>query len=241
MVVLIRIRYSFDSMKQKLVVFTGAGMSAESGIPTFRASDGLWENYKIEEVATPAAWRKNPQMVLDFYNQRREAILKAKPNLGHLALAELEAHFEVCVITQNIDDLHERAGSTQVHHLHGEIRKARSTADDQLVYTLEESRLDWGQRCEKGSQLRPHIVWFGEAVPMMDQVIPLVEQADFFVVVGTSLQVYPAASLIHHTKKGIPLFIIDPAIPNSSDARHWTKIEKGASEGLLLLKKELLG
>jgi NAD-dependent deacetylase len=228
-------------MKKKLIVFTGAGMSAESGIPTFRASDGLWENYKIEEVATPEAWAKNPKLVLDFYNQRRKAILRAEPNEGHRVLAQLEKYFDVQIITQNIDDLHERAGSSVVHHLHGEIRKSRSTADARLIYDIPSENLNWGERCALGSQLRPHIVWFGEAVPMMDEVIPVVKSAELFLVVGTSLQVYPAASLIYHTPPGIPLYIVDPNIPQTSDLKHWNKIQKGAGEGLLHLKKEWLG
>lgn len=226
--------------KERLVVLTGAGMSAESGIPTFRAIDGLWENHRIEEVATPEAWQRNPHLVLEFYNQRRVNIRRAQPNKGHLILAELEKQYEVVIITQNIDDLHERAGSSQVMHLHGEIMKSRSSIDPHLIYPIEGDHLLWGEKCEKGTQKRPHIVWFGEAVPMIETSIPIVNTADRFLVVGTSLQVYPAASLIHYTRPGIPKYIIDPHIPQLGGDSGWTKIEKGGSEGLELFRSLLM-
>jgi len=226
--------------KERLVVLTGAGMSAESGIPTFRAVDGLWENYRIEDVATPEAWQKNPHLVLDFYNQRRKNIRQSEPNKGHLILAELEKQFEVIIITQNIDDLHERAGSSNVLHLHGEIMKSRSSLDPKLIYPIEGDLLEWGEKCERGSQKRPHIVWFGEAVPMMDACVPVVNSADRFIVVGTSLQVYPAASLIHYTRQGIQKYIVDPHIPNLNGEIGWTKIEKGGSEGLEIFRSLVL-
>ncbi len=195
---------------KRLVVFTGAGISAESGIKTFRDSGGLWEEYKIEEVATPQAWAKNPALVQEFYNQRRKQALDAQPNAGHLAIAELQKNFDVYVITQNIDDLHERAGSKKVLHLHGEIKKARSSAYPNLIYTIDGWELKMDDKCEKGHQLRPHIVWFGEAVPEMDNAIELVQQADVFIVAGTSLNVYPAANLLDYAPNEIPKFYVDP-------------------------------
>lgn len=227
-------------MKQKLVVLTGAGMSAESGIPTFRASDGLWEQHKIEDVASPEGWRKNQLLVLDFYNQRRKQILSASPNAGHIQLAEMQELFDVSVITQNIDDLHERAGSKNVLHLHGEILKSRSTLDPNLIYDIEGWELKQGDKCERGSQLRPHIVWFGEAVPAMDHAIRIVEQADIFVIVGTSLLVYPAAGLVHYAKSEIPKFIVDPVVPKVSSINNLRIIQLGAGEGLHQLRKQLM-
>lgn len=196
-------------MKKKLVVLTGAGISAESGIKTFRDSDGLWENHRIEDVATPDAWKRNPQLVLTFYNQRRAQLPNVQPNQGHFELAALEKDFDVEIITQNVDDLHERAGSTSVTHLHGELRKVRSSLDENLVYPWDND-LHPGDLCEKGSQLRPHIVWFGEAVPMLEKAASLAEKADIFMVVGTSLQVYPAAGLMHYAPKSIPYYYVDP-------------------------------
>lgn len=203
----------------KVLVLTGAGISAESGLQTFRGSDGLWEGYKIEDVATPEAWRKDDKMVQKFYNQRRKAVLEATPNVAHIALAQLQQHYEVNIVTQNIDDLHERGGSKQVLHLHGEITKARSTANPQLVYDIEGWELKMGQTCELGSQLRPHIVWFGEAVPMMDAAITMAEQADLFVVVGTSLLVYPAAGLVNYAPAHAKVVVIDPAASEMKLAR----------------------
>jgi len=187
-----------------IVVLSGAGISAESGISTFRDAGGLWEGYDIRDVATPEAWNKNKALVLDFYNMRRKAALDAKPNAGHLALAELEKHFKVTVITQNVDNLHEKAGSTKVIHLHGELFKSRSTGDEKLIYDIEGWELKLGDKCEKGFQLRPHIVWFGEMVPMMDIAVEEAATADVFIVVGTSLQVYPAAGLMDYVAAESP-------------------------------------
>lgn len=195
----------------RILVFTGAGISAESGLRTFRASDGLWEEHRVEDVATPEAFHRNPELVLRFYNERREQVLRAEPNAAHVAIAELEKHFHVDVVTQNIDDLHERAGSTRVLHLHGEIKKARSTADERLVVPLNGPSLDIGDRCPLGSQLRPHIVWFGEAVPMMDPATEIAMQCDLLIVVGTSLNVYPAANLLHYARKNVRVYLIDPS------------------------------
>jgi NAD-dependent deacetylase len=198
----------------RIVVLTGAGISAESGIRTFRDSDGLWEQYRIEDVATPAAWMKNRQLVLEFYNQRRKQVLEARPNAAHEALFRLEACFDVRIITQNIDDLHERAGSSNVLHLHGEILKSRSTADPSLTYPIQGWELKEGDRCEKGSQLRPHIVWFGEEVPMLERAAAVTATADILLVIGTSLSVYPAAGLIHHAPPHARLLLVDPNAPD---------------------------
>jgi NAD-dependent deacetylase len=224
--------------KKRLVVLTGAGISAESGIRTFRDSDGLWEGYDVTEVATPRGWRKDPKLVLDFYNMRRKDALKAEPNDGHLGLAELEREFDVHIITQNIDDLHERAGSTSVMHLHGEIFKMRSEKNEELVYPIREDILV-GHRAEDGAQLRPHIVWFEEPVPMIQQAVPLVRSADIFVVVGTSLVVYPAAGLVDLTRPGIPKFIVDKKIPYTSSVGNLVAIEQPASTGVGELRKRL--
>jgi NAD-dependent deacetylase len=194
---------------KKIVILTGAGMSAESGISTFRDSNGLWENHDIMDVASPEGWHRNPSLVLDFYNARRQQLLEVSPNAGHTALAALEAQFEVNIVTQNVDDLHERAGSTNVLHLHGELRKARSTADHRLVYPCD-TAIRLGDLCERGSQLRPHIVWFGEMVPLLEPAAELVTQADIVMIVGTSMQVYPAAGLVGYAMPGIPLFYVDP-------------------------------
>jgi len=222
-----------------LVVFTGAGISAESGIKTFRDSDGLWENYRIEDVATLAAWHKDHATVLDFYNQRRAQCLNAKPNAAHQALAQLEAHFKVSIITQNIDNLHERAGSSKVMHLHGEIMKSRSALDPSLIYDIKGADLNLNELCEKGSQLRPHIVWFGEAVPMMQKACSVVDKADLFLVIGSSLVVYPAASLIEYAPASIPKFIIDPLIPNIHHIENIKSIEATAVKGMKLFMKEI--
>ena len=223
-----------------LVVFTGAGMSAESGIKTFRDSDGLWENYKIEDVATPQAWQKDKVLVLDFYNQRRAQCLQAKPNAAHKALAQLEKKFKVSIITQNIDNLHERAGSTNVLHLHGEIMKSRSTIDPNLVYNIEGAHLNLNDKCEKGSQLRPHIVWFGEAVPMMESACRVAAKADISLVIGSSLVVYPAASLLEYAPITCPKFIIDPNIPNVEHIYNMTPIQATAVNGMKTLLKKLV-
>ena len=225
--------------KKKLVVLTGAGISAESGLRTFRDSDGLWEGYQIEEVATPRAWRKNPQLVLDFYNYRRKDVLRAQPNAAHYGLAELENDFDVAIITQNIDDLHERGGSSNVLHLHGEIFKMRSERDTHLIYDIK-GDIMLGDKADDGAQLRPHIVWFEEAVPMIEEAIPVVQQADFFAVVGSSLVVYPAAGLITVANDAIPKFIVDKKIPYTSAVHNVTAIEKPATEGVKDLRERLL-
>lgn len=225
--------------KKHIVVLSGAGVSAESGIPTFRGADGLWEGYRVDEVATPGAWERDYKLVLDFYNFRRKAVLEADPNQGHRVLAELENDFEVTVITQNIDDLHERGGSSNVLHLHGEIRKVRSTANPRLVYELEGWELKDGDKCELGSQLRPHIVWFGEAVPMMEPAIDICTSADALIVVGTSLQVYPAAGLIHAVDPGVPKFLVDPNIPMTTGVENLKAVAATGSEGLGIVAEEL--
>jgi NAD-dependent deacetylase len=226
-------------MRKKLVVLTGAGISAESGIPTFRGSDGLWEGHRIEEVASPTGWRRDPVKVLEFYNQRRKRALEVKPNDGHRHLVALEDHFEVTIITQNIDNLHEQAGSKHVIHLHGLITQSRSTVDPTLVYEIDGWELKMGDRCEKGSQLRPNIVWFGEAVPMIDTAVEIAESADILVVVGTSLLVYPAAGLIHVPAASVPKYIIDPNIPDTSGIPNLTAIPEIASRGLQRLRDML--
>jgi NAD-dependent deacetylase len=225
-------------MKKKLVVLTGAGISQESGIRTFRDMGGLWEEYDITEVATPEAWERNPELVMKFYNDRRKQLYECEPNAGHLGLAELENDFDVQIITQNVDDLHERAGSSKVLHLHGELKKVRSTKYEKLVYDLDGWELKFGDRCEKGCQLRPHIVWFGEMVPAMEKAVPLVEEADIFVVVGTSLNVYPAAGLLHYTRDDVPLFVVDPERPPVY-LREVTFIAEKAGRGLAILKEKL--
>ena len=202
--------------KSKIIVLTGAGISAESGLATFRDSGGLWEGYRIEDVATPEAWRKDQELVLEFYNMRRKAAITAKPNAGHLALVKLEEKFDVTIITQNVDNLHEKAGSSKVIHLHGELFKSRSTVNPHLIYKMSGWELKKGDKCEKGSQLRPHIVWFGEAVPMMDMAVEETMTADIFIIVGTSLQVYPAAGLLDYVADEIPKYVIDPNMPSVS-------------------------
>ncbi len=223
----------------KLVILSGAGISAESGIKTFRDSNGLWENYRIEDVATPLAWKKNPQLVLDFYNQRRLNVLNAQPNSAHFGLASFEKKFEVFIITQNIDDLHERAGSTNVMHLHGEILKMRSERNKKLIYPITKN-IEIGDMAEDGAQLRPHIVWFEEEVPMIEAAIPIVEQADIFVVIGTSLAVYPAAGLINFVSSNVPIYLIDKVMPEIRTNHEIIPIIKPATEGVSDLKT-LLG
>ncbi|HNX55092.1 MAG TPA: NAD-dependent deacylase [Prolixibacteraceae bacterium] len=225
-------------MKKKLVILTGAGMSQESGIRTFRDMGGLWEEYDIEEVATPEAWRRNPELVMRFYNDRRKQLLESKPNAGHVGLVDLENDFDVHIITQNVDDLHERAGSKSVLHLHGELKKARSSVDENLIYDIDGWELKFGQKCAKGSQLRPFIVWFGEAVPAMEDAIPLAEKADIMVVIGTSLNVYPAAGLVNYVQRGTPIFVVDPERP-SVYIRNVIYIEEKASKGVEILKQKL--
>lgn len=223
---------------KKLVILSGAGMSQESGLRTFREMGGLWESYNVEDVASIDGWYRNPDLVMDFYNQRRKQLFEAEPNAGHYGIAELEKWFDVNIITQNVDDLHERAGSTNVLHLHGELRKVRSTVDSDLVYTLEGWELKIGDKCEMGSQLRPHIVWFGEPVPAFYDAIPIVENADILVVVGTSMVVYPAAGLVHYAKPEIPVFVVDPNRPTVS-VKNVVFIEEKAGKGLEILKTKL--
>ena len=206
-------------MKKKLTIFTGAGISAESGIATFRDSNGLWENYSIEDVATPMGWLKNPQLVLDFYNQRRKDVLGVEPNLAHTLLVDLEEKYDVCVITQNVDNLHEKAGSKKVLHLHGEILKSRSSKYPELIYECV-GDIKLGDKCEKGSQLRPHVVWFGEMVPMLPTAELLSYDSDVFVIIGTSLQVYPAASLFERVQSHCEIFIIDPNLTEGTISSH---------------------
>ncbi|MEM9896421.1 MAG: NAD-dependent deacylase [Bacteroidota bacterium] len=217
---------------KKMVVLTGAGISAESGLKTFRDGDGLWEGHDITQVATPEAWQRDPALVLAFYNQRRRQAATASPNAGHLALKELESHFEVVIITQNIDSLHEKAGSSKVIHLHGEIGKARSTKNPAAIIELAGTELNLGDLGDDGSQLRPHIVWFGEAVPMMEAAIDQVISADVFIVAGTSLVVYPAAGLVDYVKEDVPIYIVDPKIPVVNKKPNMHFIEETASTGL---------
>jgi NAD-dependent deacetylase len=232
-------KLNVNEMK-KIVVLTGAGISAESGVRTFRDSDGLWEEHRIEDVATFEAWQRNQQLVLDFYNQRRKQLYEVKPNAGHLALVELEKKFDVQIITQNVDDLHEQAGSTHVLHLHGELKKVRSTVDSSLVYTLDGWELKKGDLCEKGSQLRPHIVWFGEAVPMIEPATELVSEADILLVIGTSLNVYPAAGLVYYVKPGTPVYLIDPKAEMLSGVKNLTVMRENAGTGVPKLVNQLL-
>jgi NAD-dependent deacetylase len=227
--------------KQKMVVLTGAGISAESGLQTFRGNDGLWEGYRIADVATPEAWAKDQIMVQEFYNKRRKAVLEAQPNAAHIALAKLEVFFDVQIITQNIDNLHERGGSTNVLHLHGEITKAQSTRNPQLVYDIGGWELKMGDTCELGSQLRPFIVWFGEAVPKMEEAIKYADAADIFVVIGTSLVVYPAAGLVQYVRPGTPVYIIDNGKPEFRPSPGIQFIQQPATEGLNTLTQLLLG
>ncbi len=227
---------------KKLIVLTGAGISAESGISTFRDAGGLWEQHRIEEVATPAAWRQNPELVLRFYNQRRRQLFEVQPNAGHRALVDLEQAFDVQIITQNVDDLHERAGSRQVLHLHGELRKVRSEYHENRIYHWEED-LELGDCCEQGFQLRPHIVWFGEGVPMMASAAELASQADIFLIIGTSLQVYPAAGLMVYTRRDIPFYYIDPKPQLNWELQQMpnlTVIAEPASTGVPKLVQDLL-
>lgn len=224
--------------KKHIIVLSGAGISAESGLKTFRDSDGLWNGYDVYDVASPEGWYKNPQLVLDFYNARRKDVAAAVPNAAHIGLARLEQAFKVTVITQNIDDLHERAGSTNVIHLHGEIFKMRSVADHERFYEIR-GDIHIGDTGADGSQLRPHIVWFGEAVPMMEKAAAVLHDCDYFVVVGTSLQVYPAASLLYDVPEQTPKFIIDKKIPATETRSNLHIIEMPATEGVEELKRIL--
>jgi len=224
---------------KKLVVLTGAGISAESGISTFRDSGGLWEGHDVMEVASPEGWRKNRELVLDFYNQRRKQAMGCEPNEAHLELARLEEHFDVTVVTQNVDNLHEKAGSKKVIHLHGELFKSQSTLDPSLVYEMEGWELKLGDKCEKGGQLRPFIVWFGEMVPMMDPATERAMEADIFAVIGTSMLVYPAAGLIQYAPKHIPKYIVDVRIPQTGFIGNLKKIEAPASLGTKAMSEEI--
>jgi NAD-dependent deacetylase len=217
---------------KRLVVLTGAGISAESGIKTFRDTDGLWEGYNVLDVATPEAWDRNPTLVQEFYNERRKQVLNAKPNEAHLMLAKLEEHFDVQIITQNIDDLHERAGSTNITHLHGIITFAQSDKDASFLYPIKGDEIKMGELCELGSQLRPHVVWFGEAVPMIETAAAICEEADLFMLVGTSLAVYPAAGLIDFIPREVSKYIVDLKIPSVNHYQNVIKVEKSATEGV---------
>jgi NAD-dependent deacetylase len=214
-------------------------MSAESGIATFRGAGGLWEGHRIEDVATPQAWRRNPELVLEFYNQRRRNVIESAPNAGHLALAKLQGDFDIVVITQNVDDLHERAGSEKILHLHGEIRKARSSKNPDLVYAIEGSELNKGDVCELGSQLRPHIVWFGEDVPHISFAAEIVAGCEALIVVGTSLAVYPAAGLIYEIRPGVPVWAIDPHVNEINLPPYVRPLQATASKGMVQVTDEL--
>ena len=228
-------------MKKKIVVLTGAGISAESGLATFRGADGLWNGHRIEDVATFDAFRKDPEMVLDFYNQRRKQAAEVLPNAAHKALARLEEAYEVLVVTQNVDDLHEQGGSSYVLHLHGKLREARSLVDDNLVYDIGAAPIKIGDTCEKGSQLRPNIVWFGEAVPNIQKANSLARSADVFIVIGTSMKVYPAANLIHYVDNQAPKYLIDPNADELGHYKDLTILKEKASVGVPKLVDELLG
>ncbi len=225
---------------RKIVVLSGAGVSAESGIKTFRETGGLWEEYNIEDVATPQAWQKNMELVQRFYNARRKQLLEVEPNPAHLAIAALEEHFDVHVVTQNIDNLHERAGSSKVLHLHGELTKSRSSVDPELIYDINGWEIKMGDLCEKGSQLRPHIVWFGEMVPELENAARLAQTADILIVVGTSLNVYPAASLIHYAPYDAPKFLVDPNELFVDGVTNLTFIKEKAGVGMPELREKLI-
>jgi NAD-dependent deacetylase len=225
---------------KKIVVLTGAGISAESGIPTFRDSNGLWEGHRVEDVASPEGWHRDPANVLDFYNQRRQKAREVQPNRGHVVLAELEEYFDVTIVTQNVDDLHERAGSTKVIHLHGSLFESRSTKDEHLVYPIEGWELKLGDLCEKGSQLRPNIVWFGEMVPLIEVAAHHASGADAFLVVGTSMAVYPAAGLISYVPYDALKYVVDLKLPDVGALPYLKTIQDKASTGMEQVKKELL-
>lgn len=226
-------------MTGRIVVLSGAGVSAESGLSTFRDNGGLWEQHSLYDVATPEAFQRDPELVLRFYNERRSQLADAAPNAAHRALAELEAHYRVTIITQNVDDLHERAGSSHVIHLHGKLTQARSTLDGSLLYDIGYGPINLGDQCTRGSQLRPHIVWFGEAVPMMSAAAEQMASADYLLVVGTSLQVYPAAGLVHLVRPGAPVTVVDPGATASLAGAE--VIRKPASEGVPLWAADLRG
>jgi NAD-dependent deacetylase len=225
---------------KKLVVLTGAGISAESGLKTFRDSDGLWEGYNIEDVATPEAWQRNPALVQQFYNERRKNVMDAQPNAAHYALAKLEAKYDVTIITQNIDDLHERAGSTNVVHLHGIITRSQSSVNPELTYPIEGWEIGMDEVCELGSPLRAHVVWFGEAVPMIETAARICGRAEIFMLIGSSLAVYPAAGLIGYVNRDVPRYVIDPKIPDINVRGPVIKIQEKATVGVVALVNELL-
>jgi NAD-dependent deacetylase len=225
--------------KKQIIVLTGAGMSADSGLKTFRDSGGLWEGHAIDEVATPQAWNRDPEKVLAFYNERRRQAHQAKPNAGHLALASLEDHYHVTIITQNVDTLHEHAGSSHVIHLHGNLSKARSVKDPSLVMDIGGNPIKMGDTAEDGAQLRPHVVWFGEMVPTMEIAAELMPSADILILIGTSLVVYPAAGLVNLVQKGIPKYIVDPAQPEGINLTEWNYMKENAQEGVPKLVDEL--
>lgn len=225
---------------EKIAVLTGAGISAESGISTFRDSDGLWENHRVEDVATYSAWERNPELILKFYNERKRQLDTVEPNAAHKALVELEKKYQVTIITQNVDDLHERAGSSNIIHLHGELRKKRSSIDDNLVYDWGDEDLKMGDKCELGSQMRPHIVWFGEMVPMLGAATEVVSRADYIIVIGTSMVVYPAASLIHYAKVNSQKYYIDPKASNVNGVKNMVSIAEKAGKGVPQLVSELM-
>jgi len=227
-------------MKKNIVILTGAGISAESGISTFRDANGLWKNHRMEDVASPIAWDNDMDLVLEFYNIRRKQLFKVKPNKGHKALVNLEKYFNTQIITQNVDDLHERAGSSKILHLHGELKKVRSTTNSQLIYKMDQWELKRGDLCEQGSQLRPHIVWFGEAVPELGKAIEIMQQAEILVIIGTSLVVYPAASLMDYVKPETPVFYMDPQAERLSHKTNIVCIAQKAAEGLPKLVEELI-
>ena len=227
-------------MQKKIVVLTGAGMSADSGIRTFRDADGLWEGHDVMEVASPFGFARNPYLVLDFYNQRRRQLLDVIPNPGHKMLVELEQHFNVTIITQNVDDLHERAGSSHVLHLHGELLKVRSTGDETIVLDWKKD-LNLGETCSKGYQLRPHIVWFGEEVPLLSEAAQITVTADILIIIGTSMQVYPAAGLLNYARQGTPIYFVDPKPSiNASDFENLTIIPARAAKGVPTLVTDLI-
>jgi NAD-dependent deacetylase len=226
-------------MAKKIVVLSGAGISAESGLATFRDSGGLWEGYDVMEVASIEGWHKNPTKVLDFYNLRRKQASNAQPNTGHLALVALEASYDVTIVTQNVDDLHEKAGSTNVIHLHGQLNQAKSSVDQNLIYDIADKEINIGDKCSKNSQLRPNIVWFGELVPMMDLATIKVKQADAIIVVGTSLQVYPAAGLLDYAKRNALIVLVDPNPPAVSSRKNIKIIAETATKGLIKVKSIL--
>ena len=223
-----------------IVILTGAGISAESGLQTFRDSDGLWEGYNIEDVATPQAWKRNPALVQDFYNQRRKSVLEAKPNAAHFVLAKLEEKYKVTIITQNIDDLHERGGSTNVVHLHGVITRSQSSKNPELTYPIDGWEIKMDEVCELGSPLRAHVVWFGEAVPMIEPAMEICAMADIFILIGSSLAVYPAAGLVNYVGDDITKYIVDPKIPPISGIKGIVKIEEKAAAGVPKLVEQLL-